>query len=58
MTALAVIAVGVALATLGAFLLFGPLALVVAGLALVVAGLTVPWEELTSAKPAQSPPRG
>lgn len=56
MTALSVIAVGFALVVVGLFLLFGPWAFVACGVALIGAGLLVPWEELTSAKPAQPPP--
>lgn len=57
MTGLLVVAVGVALVAVGLLLVLGPWALVGVGVVLVVAGLLVPWEELTSAESAQSPPR-
>jgi hypothetical protein len=57
MTGLLIAAVGAALVTAGLFVLFGPWALVVAGGVLIVAGVSIPWEELTHAKPAPSPPR-
>lgn len=48
---------GVVLIIVGLIVLFGPWAAVAAGVVLVTVGLFVPWEELTRAKPAPTPPR-
>lgn len=48
---------GVVLVAVGLFLLFGAWSLVAVGSALIATGLLVPWEELTRAKPAPTPPR-
>ena len=57
MTGLLITAVGAAMLVVGLFLLFGPWSLVAAGGVIALAGLLVPWEELTRAKPAPTPPR-
>jgi len=57
MTGLLITAVGAAMLVVGLFLLFGPWSLVAAGGVIALTGLLVPWEELTRAKPAPTPPR-
>lgn len=51
------VVVGAVLVVVGLIVLFGPWAAVACGVAVVAAGLLVPWEELTRAKPAPTPPR-
>lgn len=57
MTGLLFVVAGATLVVAGLFLLYGPWALVAAGGVLALAGLLIPWEELTRAQPAPTPPR-
>lgn len=55
MIGLAICLSGVALAVVGLFLLFGPLALVGSGVAIAAAGLLIDWEAMHDEHPAPPP---